>query len=957
MSGVPAFLRETAWVAYAIYFRPTALEAHLRARLRDVERYKDLTRLHNIVNKLDQPAARRYLAQLALLCALAAAPLWPLALLRAADLPGPGALALTWLLLALGSLGLTIDRAARGPLTGLSLAGLVGSLPQPAAWLNILQSEAVRAALSELLWPVLPLGLLTGLSGGWGVRFLIRRGWPEGRAVVAAIQVAGVVAGVVAVGVAVVDVAVVDVAIVVMLFVPIVVVAGVAAVVVGGVALFVATGVTLLVAGGLVVGVAVGVAGGLALLVAAVVAFLVAGGLAVDVAGSVAGGLATALRRRFSPAWAEALAAGAASASAGPLAAAWAALAAGILLNITPRPLPLLAWGALALGLAAGSLPWRGAPDIFDLAFLGLGAGFFITLSDDTAIRLWPHPAAVVVWLGAWGVGFTRLPLYVWHAIGLWLARRRLALNSAPVFAPWRRDELIAFPLPALADYLARFTLQQRDLGLQLIEEAAASWRQAGPAQRALLQLAAAALARYDSEAAMARADSQLDWLPPTLPASVQATLGRFRAVSRLLDDKLKLSDDEAQLRQLARATAELDDLIKGLTFVPRRERELFLPVAHAWREVARRASTRLPNPYIAGDPVSDDLPGLFVGRDDVVRELESQLKNRSRRPALVLYGQRRMGKTSLLYQLPRRFGPETAPVRIDCQAPEMQESNGAFLFHLARAIHQQTAAQRGLALPPLPAGVEMPSFTAFALWLEAVEAQLEGRVLLLCLDEYEKLGEAIQQGHLDTRILDLLRNLIQHHPAITLLLAGSHHPAELGAPWSSYVISAAVLPISYLPPDETRRLITQPIPGFPLRYSLAAVEHILALTRCQPLLVQLLCQHVVMQLNRRGVREADVADIEAAIPDALTSGGSLYFIYLRQYDAAGAGDALLRDLAQRGPGAAMSATALTQGDPARAQALATLLRRDILEEVGGQIRFEIELVRRWWANDHMSYE
>lgn len=144
-------------------------------------------------------------------------------------------------------------------------------------------------------------------------------------------------------------------------------------------------------------------------------------------------------------------------------------------------------------------------------------------------------------------------------------------------------------------------------------------------------------------------------------------------------------------------------------------------------------------------------------------------------------------------------------------------------------------------------------TFTTFSEWLRQVEQQVGERVLLLSLDEFESVGAAVAGGWLDERIFGFLRNLIQHHPPITLLLAGSHRPSEIGRPWSDYLISAVVLPISYLDAEETARLITQPIPGFPLRYTPQAVQRIIDLTRCQPLLVQLLCQQIVLLLNERG--------------------------------------------------------------------------------------------------------
>ena len=203
----------------------------------------------------------------------------------------------------------------------------------------------------------------------------------------------------------------------------------------------------------------------------------------------------------------------------------------------------------------------------------------------------------------------------------------------------------------------------------------------------------------------------------------------------------------------------------------------------------------------------------------------------------------------------------------------------------LGRAIQRQALQHRGLDLPPSPE-LEDSGFSRFSVWLEQVEERLDGRVLLLCFDEYESLGEAINKGQLDDRILGFLRNLIQHHPRVSLLLAGSHHPQEIGRPWSDYLISAVVLRVGYLQPEDARRLITRPIEGFPRIFTAEAVEDIISLTRCQPLLVQLLCQQLVLLLNERGEREAGPEAVETAVPSALSAGGSMYFTYLAEYDA-----------------------------------------------------------------------
>ena len=54
-------------------------------------------------------------------------------------------------------------------------------------------------------------------------------------------------------------------------------------------------------------------------------------------------------------------------------------------------------------------------------------------------------------------------------------------------------------------------------------------------------------------------------------------------------------------------------------------------------------------NPYVAGNPVGDS--PAFVGRADVLREVLRVLR-RMQDNAIVLFGQRRIGKTSILEHL-----------------------------------------------------------------------------------------------------------------------------------------------------------------------------------------------------------------------------------------------------------------------------------------------------------------
>ena len=64
---------------------------------------------------------------------------------------------------------------------------------------------------------------------------------------------------------------------------------------------------------------------------------------------------------------------------------------------------------------------------------------------------------------------------------------------------------------------------------------------------------------------------------------------------------------------------------------------------------------TDFVNPYIAGSPVEN--PRMFFGRADVFQAVRRILIGQDRDNVVVLHGQKRTGKTSLLYQMHRHLG------------------------------------------------------------------------------------------------------------------------------------------------------------------------------------------------------------------------------------------------------------------------------------------------------------
>ena len=106
-------------------------------------------------------------------------------------------------------------------------------------------------------------------------------------------------------------------------------------------------------------------------------------------------------------------------------------------------------------------------------------------------------------------------------------------------------------------------------------------------------------------------------------------------------------------------------------------------------------------NPYIAGNPVGKS--PAFVGREDVLREVLRILRSTSQN-AITLFGQRRIGKTSVLQWLDSRLPGEDSfrPVYLDLQ-DKAAWPLGRVLGDLARAI----AERLDLPAPELGANPE----------------------------------------------------------------------------------------------------------------------------------------------------------------------------------------------------------------------------------------------------------
>ena len=546
------------------------------------------------------------------------------------------------------------------------------------------------------------------------------------------------------------------------------------------------------------------------------------------------------------------------------------------------------------VGLMTGKLGSRGSISVFDVIVMGALPGL----------------AAWIAFLVSYVPGYFRIPLYPISALAMRRAYAASRKNPTYVFHYLHQsslywDECVYPPLPRLKRMLLIAADQDKDETLNeihfILQERP---QQRKAAQAVALEIALNDLSWRETLRDIAGAKKQLEHV-------VNQDIRRSRpliayVVQRLEDASQDAANYYAQISWPGRSQA-LANMLTTLQNVSSRAvfRDAILTVRlekviQTWQEVARkeletlsqkRSSekiARIENPYVPGLILEQRDP-LFVGRAELARQLGVVLRS-DHPPTFFLTGERRMGKSSILKQLPILLGSHYLPIFYDLQSTGITSSIAALLATIAEEVHD-TLLTRGMLVQKLEYDDlrddlrenEAVTYHRFSRWLKEVEYVLaqEDRMLLLAFDEFEKLAEAEQKGYLDLGLLfGWFRSIIQHQSHVALLFSGVKSITEMGAQWAGYFVNVELLRVSFLQPEEARQLIMHPVPDFPGEHIFGSevTEKIVCLTGGHPFLVQALCSALITRLNKAARQQASVDDVLASVDDIFKKWGDSYF-------------------------------------------------------------------------------
>jgi (p)ppGpp synthase/HD superfamily hydrolase len=445
-----------------------------------------------------------------------------------------------------------------------------------------------------------------------------------------------------------------------------------------------------------------------------------------------------------------------------------------------------------------------------------------------------------------------------------------------------------------------------------------------------------------------------------------RANLHRVEAVARRGVAHMTFiveAEDKEVLDRIARALETLPERAVDqvrIMDVPPTERE----------DLASVLPSAFNNPY-SRMPVNER--EMFFGRKAELERISGDLQ--ANVGAIWLRGQKRVGKTSLLFYLKRSYLASRGfiPAYVDFQM--LSHVDGPMIFYdIAAHIYSdlqdrphRAAGQIDELGPPLRELFEHEPARQLMSYLQSIQSRLGQDRLVLLLDEFSRTIDAWQQDRLPVDFFDQWRGLMLNTPGINFVTViqqrtydrlSEEAPSPEREPVWELLELGEQLVLRPLGKDDVRRLIEWPIQGV-LEYSPALVDYMADLTGGSPFLIQAFCRKLVATMNRRDAKQVSREDIEAVCREFMHPNESLFAHLLDLIQGIGALVVqALADLAATAEDGSVTwaqlREALPEIKPAQLRrTLVELSKQDILiEENSNRWRFASLLFRQWlYAN------
>jgi tetratricopeptide (TPR) repeat protein len=277
-------------------------------------------------------------------------------------------------------------------------------------------------------------------------------------------------------------------------------------------------------------------------------------------------------------------------------------------------------------------------------------------------------------------------------------------------------------------------------------------------------------------------------------------------------------------------------------------------------------------NPYIAGDPIRSEQG--FFGREDILKVVNNVLKN-PHSNAIVLYGQRRIGKTSILLQLESKLlsSGTFTPVYFDLHDKASKPLSG-LLYDLAVSICEVI----GQAVPEISLFDESGKYFRAEFLPSAAQSAAQGGLVLL-FDEFDVL-DSPARATAGQSFFPYLRKWMAQIESVRFIFVIGRRPEDLSTDTLQTFKSIRATRVSRLDRASAEAMIRQSEKDGSLLWTTAAVERLWEICQGHSYLTQLMCSVIFEKIYDTDPLDTPVVRIEhiqESIADALDQGANAF--------------------------------------------------------------------------------
>lgn len=279
--------------------------------------------------------------------------------------------------------------------------------------------------------------------------------------------------------------------------------------------------------------------------------------------------------------------------------------------------------------------------------------------------------------------------------------------------------------------------------------------------------------------------------------------------------------------------------------------------------------SIRRRNPYIIGRPITE--PELFFGRSSLFEFITDNLLQGSQ--VILLHGQRRIGKSSVLAQIPHFVKlQDFAFVPLSLEG-DSRKSIGTVLHELARdTLEYFESLKNRIKVPSSEVFQRDPHlFTTY--FLPELRRTLQIQNIVLLLDEFDALGEYdLEVDDAAGHLFPFLQQCVYESPNLYVIPVVGRQLEDLSTMMSLFR-EAPTQEVGLLDRRSAECLITVPAKEV-LTYESDAIDAILELTAGHPYFTQVVCFALFTHAREENRWTVTRSDVKLIVDRAIELGG-----------------------------------------------------------------------------------